>query len=170
MKKHIKYISEISSNHNSNLTRSKKLINISAASGFDTVKFQLFKVDKLFHKSVLKKSKKHRDRIKWELPEKYLPIIYKYAKKKGLNFGCTPFYLEAVDILKPFVDFYKIASYEILRLDLFDKCIKTRKHIIFSTGMANKHEITNVLKLFKKKKFNNFSIMACSSIYPTNFL
>ena len=43
----------------------------------------------------------------------------------------------------------------------------TKKHIIFSTGMANKNEIINILQLFKKKKFNNFSIMACSSIYPT---
>ena len=45
-----KFISEISSNHNNNLSRSKKLIQISARLGFDIVKFQLFKIEKLFSK------------------------------------------------------------------------------------------------------------------------
>ena len=34
--------------------------------------------------------------------------------------------------------------------------------------MANEKEVIKVLKLFRKKNYNNFSIMACSSIYPTN--
>lgn len=167
MKNHIKYIAEISSNHNSNLQRCKKLIDIASKSGFDSVKFQLFKIEKLFHSSILKKSKKHRDRVKWEMNENYISTLYNYSKKKGLNFGCTPFYIEAVEKLRPYVDFYKIASYEILRKDLFEKCIDTKKHIIFSIGMANQKEVIEVLKLFKKKKYDNFSIMACSSIYPT---
>ena len=38
-----KFISEISSNHNSSLKRSIKMIKISSKIGFDIVKFQLFK-------------------------------------------------------------------------------------------------------------------------------
>lgn len=167
MKKHIKYIAEISSNHNSNLQRCKKFIDICSKSGFDSVKFQLFRIEELFHSSILQKSKKHRLRKKWELSEKFLPILSSYAKQKGLNFGCTPFYFQAIEILEPYVDFFKIASYEILRLDLIEKCIQTKKHIIFSIGMANEKEVIKVLNLFKKKNYNNFSIMACSSIYPT---
>ena len=99
-----------------------------------------------------------------------MKIIYLHCintPKKGLNFGCTPFYIEAVEILRPYVDFYKIASYEILREDLFIKCINTKKHIIFSEyRMAREDEIVEVLNLFKKIS-NNSSVMACSSIYPT---
>ena len=51
-------------------------------SGFDSVKFQLFKLEKLFHSSILKKSKRHRDRVKWELNENYISTLYKYSKKK----------------------------------------------------------------------------------------
>ena len=167
MKNKIKYIAEISSNHNSSLIRCKKFIDIAKISGFDSVKFQLFKIEKLFHNSILKKSKKHRLRKKWELSESFLPKLSLHAKKKGLNFGCTPFFYDAVEILEPYVDFFKIASYELLRLDLIERCIQTKKHIIFSIGMANQKEVIEVLKLFKKKKYDNFSIMACSSIYPT---
>ena len=52
-----KFISEISSNHNGNLKRSLKMIKLSADIGFDIVKFQLFKIDKLFVKEILDKSK-----------------------------------------------------------------------------------------------------------------
>ena len=45
-----KFISEISSNHNGSLLRSLKMIKLSADIGFDVVKFQLFKIDKLFAK------------------------------------------------------------------------------------------------------------------------
>ena len=98
------------------------------------------------------------------MPVKYLPILSSYAKKKGLKFGCTPFYMDAVKILKPYVDFYKIASYELLWLDLFKECINTKKKLIFSTGMSTQKEVEKILRLLKNKKFKNFSIMRCNNI------
>ena len=40
------------------------MIDVSSKVGFDIVKFQLFKIDKLFSKEVLIRSKNHRDRKK----------------------------------------------------------------------------------------------------------
>lgn len=169
MNKKIKFIAEVSSNHNQSLKRCKKFIDIASKIGCYAIKFQLFKIDELFSKEVLKKYKTHRDRKKWELPVKYLPILSSYAKKKGLKFGCTPFYMDAVKILKPYVDFYKIASYELLWLDLFNECINTKKKLIFSTGMSTQKEVEKIFRLLKKKKFKNFSIMRCNSAYPTTY-
>ena len=160
------FISEISSNHNSNLKRSLKLINVSSKIGFDIVKFQLFKIDKLFSKEILFKSKNHRDRKKWELKEKCIPILAKECKKNKIKFCVTPFYLEAVDIIKPYVDFIKIASYEILWEDLLIKCAKTKKPIIISTGMANMKEVINAIKILKKNGAKKIIILHCVSNYP----
>jgi len=44
------FISEVSSNHSRSLDRCIKFIDKSAAIGCDSVKFQLFKIDKLFSK------------------------------------------------------------------------------------------------------------------------
>ena len=161
-----KFISEISSNHNNNLNRSKKLIQISARLGFDIVKFQLFKIEKLFSKEILTKSKKHRDRKKWELKEEYIPILAKECKKNNVKFCVTPFYLEAVDVIKPYVDYIKIASYEILWKDLLIKCAKTKKPIIISTGMANLKEVINAIKILKKNGAKKIIILHCVSNYP----
>ena len=50
-------IAEISSNHNADLDRATDLIKMAANVGFDAVKFQLFKIDELFSKEILDKSK-----------------------------------------------------------------------------------------------------------------
>lgn len=161
-----KFISEISSNHNGNLSRSLKMIKLSADIGFDIVKFQLFKIDKLFAKEILDKSKDHRNRKKWELNEKHIPILAKQCKKSKIKFCVTPFYLDAVDIIKPYVDYIKIASYEILWKDLLIKCAKTKKPIIISTGMANMDEVINAIKILKKNGANKIIILHCVSNYP----
>ena len=72
------------------------------------------------------------------MPLHFIKKISLYCKKKKILFGCTPFYIGAVKELLPYVDFYKIASYELLWDDLFIECIKTKKPIIFSCGMAKK--------------------------------
>jgi sialic acid synthase SpsE len=163
------FIAEICSNHLNDFNRCKKLIDNAKEIGCDAVKFQLFKANQLFSKEILKNSKPHRNIKKLELSVKLIPKLSSYAKKKKIDFGCTPFDIDSLRFLKKYVDFYKIGSYELLRKDLFLECIKFKKKIIFSTGMANKKEINDILNIFKKKNFYNFSVLRCVSSYPTNF-
>lgn len=159
------FIAEISSNHNRDINRCIEFINKSKEIGFDAVKFQLFQIDKLFSNEILDKSKIHRDRSKWELPYEYIKILSKECKKLKIKFGVTPFYLEAVDKIEKYIDFYKIASYELLWLDLIKKCSQKNLPIILSTGMANLKEIDDAVKILKKNK-SNFSLLHCVSQYP----
>jgi len=161
------FIAEVSSNHNSDLDRSKRFIEESAKAGFDAVKFQLFKIDHLFSPEILKKSKKHRDRKQWELPENFLPHLSECAKSNGIEFSCTPFYLEAVEILEEYVSFYKIASYELLWSDLLAKCSHTGKKVILSTGMATIEEISAAVKVLEDSKCSAIELLHCTSAYPT---
>jgi len=162
----MKLIGEVSSNHNKNLKRCFKFIDLCSELKFYAIKFQLFKIEKLFSRDVLKRSKKHRNRKKWELPISFIPKIFTYCKKKKIKFGCTPFYIEAVDILKPYVDFFKISSYELLREDLLIKCAQSKKTVIISTGMATYDEVKNAVKTLKKNKCKKIVVMHCISNYP----
>ncbi len=49
----------------------------------------------------------------------------------------------------PYVDFYKIASYELLWDDLLSACAKTGKPIVISTGMATLEEIQHAVGVIK---------------------
>lgn len=163
----VEFIAEVSSNHNRDLDRMKEFIYTAKEVGCTGIKFQLFKIDKLFAPEILAKSETHRKRKVWELQEKFIPKLAELTHKLDLSFSCTPFYLEAVDILEPYVDFYKIASYELLWHDLFKKCGATGKPIVFSTGMATMNEVQDTLKCLTQTSCIDVTILHCNSAYPT---
>ena len=160
-------IAEISSNHNRDLDRAKKMISLASRYGFDAVKFQVFKINKLFAEEILSKSKQHSDRRQWELPLEFIPHLAEYSRTKGVKFGCTPFYIEAVDFLNPYVDFFKVSSYEILWHDLIRACSDTGKPFFFSTGMASFSEVRDVINVIAHSKTSQIFVMKCTSQYPS---
>ena len=166
----INFIAEISSNHNKSLNRTLKLIKSAKDSGFTSVKFQLFKINQLFSKEILASSFQHRSRAKWELPINFIPKISQYCKKINIKFGCTPFYLGAVKELAPYVDFFKISSYELLWNELLIECAKTKKPLIISTGMANLKEVKRAVKLLNANKVKDLVVMHCVSSYPAKII
>lgn len=161
------FLAEVSSNHNGDLDRCKKIIDAVADAGCHGIKFQLFKVSELFSHEAIAFKPEIKDRVKWELDPELIPLLSDYSHKKGLLFSCTPFYLEAVDILKPYVDFYKIASYELLWDDLFKKCGETGLPVVFSTGMSKEFEIQNALNILNNSKCEEIIMLHCNSSYPT---
>lgn len=163
----IDFIAEVSSNHNGSLDRSIKFIDEAARIGCTSIKFQLFKVSELFAPEILEKSPELRDRVHWELPVEFLPALSDRAHQAGLRFGCSPFYLKAVEELFPYVDFYKIASYELLWNELLIKCAGTGKPVILSTGMAVMDEIRSAVNVLRANGCKNLILLHCVSGYPT---
>ena len=162
------FIAEVSSNHSQDLKRAYKFIDYASAAGCDAVKFQLFEIDKLFAPEILQNSREHRDRKAWELPLEFVPHLSAYCKEKNVQFSCTPFYLEAVAHLEPYVDFFKIASYELLWDELLIECANTGKPVIISTGMADLEEIKHAVEVLE---LNNCTpkVLHCTSAYPTPY-
>src|ERR1700744_976857 len=140
------FIAEASSNHGRDLSRAKAFVDAAADAGCAAVKFQLFKIDRMFAPEVRAQSPKHRAGAEWELPLSHLAPLAEHCSARKIQFSCTPFYLEAVDELAPFVDFYKVASYELLVSDLLKACARTGKPVVLSTGMATMEEIRAAAK------------------------
>lgn len=161
------FIAEVSSNHGQDICRAKAFIKVSQEIGCDAVKFQLFKIDQLFAPEILEKSAEHRKRKQWELPISFLPELSNYTHQLGMQFTCTPFYLKAVSELEPYVDFYKIASYELIWDDLIIACAKTGKELVLSTGMATIDEIQHAVQVFKHHSSAKLTLLHAISGYPT---
>ncbi|MBW0294766.1 N-acetylneuraminic acid synthase [Shewanella xiamenensis] len=161
------FIAEVSSNHHRDLQRCIEFIKTAADIGCDAVKFQLFKIEELFAPEILSKSEMHRKRKQWELPVSFLPQLKQSCDEYGIQFSCTPFYLDAVAELEPFVDFYKIASYELLWDDLLAACAKTGKPIVISAGMANFEEIDHAINVLQNAGCQDITLLHCVSAYPT---
>lgn len=161
------FIAEASSNHDRDLDRALAFVDAAADAGCDAVKFQLFKIAKMFAPEILSKSAKHRARAEWELPLAHLAPIAARCAARGIAFSCTPFYLEAVEALRPHVAFYKIASYELLVTPLLEACAATGKPIVLSTGMATLDEIRNAAATLKRAGARDITLLHCVSAYPT---
>lgn len=160
------FIAEASSNHAQDLSRALAFVDAAASCGCDAVKFQLFRVNELFAPEVLAKSAKLRARVAWELPVSHIEPLTLRARERGIQFSCTPFYLEAVKELEPHVAFYKIASYELLWDDLLKACAQTGKPVIISTGMATMPEIEGAVRTLKRAGCRDLTVLHCVSAYP----
>jgi len=165
----MKFIAEISSNHGHDLERSLRFIDVAAEIGCDSVKFQLFRIDELFAPEILSRSEAHRRRRLWELPLDFLPPLAERCRQRGIEFACTPFYLDAVAQLEPHVAFYKIASYELLWHELLTACARTGKPVVMSTGMATLEEIAAAVTALRAGGCRDLTLLHCTSAYPTPY-
>ena len=161
------FIAEASSNHGRDLGRALAFVDAAAEAGCDAVKFQLFRIDRMFAPEILARSAKHRARRDWELPREHLAPLAERCLARRIQFSCTPFYLEAVEELRPFVAFYKIASYELLVDDLLKACARTGKPIVLSTGMATMDEIVRASSVLRDAGASDVTLLHCVSAYPT---
>ncbi|MBF0246911.1 MAG: N-acetylneuraminate synthase family protein [Alphaproteobacteria bacterium] len=161
------FIAEVSSNHHRDLDRCLHFIDTAHACGCGAVKFQLFRIRELFAPEILERSARHRARTEWELPPEFLPALTERTHALGMLFSCTPFYLDAVGELEPFVDFYKIASYELLWDDLLRACARTGKPVVLSTGMADMDEIGHACDTLRGSGCRDLTLLHCVSSYPT---
>ncbi|HVU20985.1 MAG TPA: N-acetylneuraminate synthase family protein [Rhizomicrobium sp.] len=161
------FIAEASSNHGRDLGRALAFVDAAADAGCDAVKFQLFKIDRMFAPEILSQSPKHRARREWELPVAHLKPLAERCHERGIQFSCTPFYLEAVEELAPYVDFYKVASYELLVTPLLEACAESGKPVVLSTGMATMDEIVRAADTLKRAGAKDITLLHCVSAYPT---
>ncbi len=163
----VRFVAEVSSNHHTDLERCLAFVDRAADIGCDAVKFQLFRMDQLFAPEILGARPELQARRAWELPEEMIPAIAERARSRRLELGCTPFFLEAVDVLEPHVDFFKIASYELMWDDLLRACARTGKPVVLSTGMADFREVGHALSVLCSAGCRDLTLLACISGYPT---
>lgn len=151
------FIADIASNHNGSLDRALDLIELAALHGADAVKFQHFTADTLLNKKAFdsmpkKAHQKNWDKSVWEvfeensIPFQWTKPLYLACQKAGIEFMSTPYYLEAVDHLNPFVSRWKVGSGDIDNYPLLRKLAETGKEIILSTGASDMYEVEDALE------------------------
>jgi len=163
----VSFVADLCTNHMGSWPRALALIHAAKEVGCDAVKFQLGRHDKLWAPEV-RKSKEHL--IPYELPLEWLPEIRKVCDELQMRFGCTPLCLEAVGELEPWVDFYKISSYEAMWAELVNLCHATRKPIVVSLGLVLDLLAFKMKVLWPARErgpWPDLTVLHCVSKYPT---
>lgn len=167
-------IAEIAQAHEGSFNQCFAFIDAAKECGVDAVKFQthIAQAESTSKEEWRKKfSFKNETRFEYWQRMGFSGSEWKqlkeYTHKKGLYFISSPFSEEAVDLLLDLdLDFWKVASGEVLSYSMLDKMIKSKKHIFVSTGMSSWDEIDEFVGYLKYYKAS-FTLLQCSTAYPT---
>jgi N-acetylneuraminate synthase len=165
-------VAEAGSNHNGNLDQALAIIDAAKAANADAVKFQNFRADKLYPRNAgssdyLPVKKPIYEIIKgMEMPPEWIPVLADYCKARALIFFSAPFDEESADRLEPYVDVYKIASYEITHAPLIRHVARKNKPVIISTGTADLAEVRQALEWCYAEGNRDIILLQCTASYP----
>lgn len=167
-------VAEIGQAHDGSLGILHSLIDASASSGVNAVKFQI-------HISEAESSPQEPFRIPFSFVDKTRFDYWKrmeltfdqwkgvrdHCDDVGVEFLATPFSNAAVDILESLgVQRYKVGSGDINNPLLLDKIAMTGKEVILSTGLASDQDAYEAVKRLKSKSVP-VSVLQCTTKYPT---
>jgi sialic acid synthase SpsE len=165
-------IGEAGSNHDGQLDQALRLVELGAEAGVDGVKFQVFRADRLYPRSAGVSEYLELDRpihdviAELEVPYEWLPALARRCRELGLLFVASAFDEESADRLDPFVDAFKIASYELTHLPLVDYVARKGKPTIVSTGTADLEEVAATVDCVRSTGNNGLVLMQCTAAYP----
>ena len=170
-------IAEMSGNHAGSINRAIEIIHAAKESGADCIKIQTYTPDTItmdcdneyFHIGDGTWAGENLYQLygKAYTPWDWQPRLKEEADKIGIDFFSTPFDATSVDFLEDMgVDFYKIASFELVDIPLIKYVASKGKPIIMSTGMATLDEIQDAVDAIKSVGNNQLALLRCASAYP----
>ena len=168
-------IAEIAQAHDGSLGILHSYIDALANKGVHAIKFQTHiaeaesSINEPFRVKFSKQDKTRFDywkRMEFSLDE--WKNIKKHCDDVGLEFMSSPFSNAAVDLLeKVGVKRYKVGSGEVNNFVLLNKIAETKKPVIISSGMSSLIELDRTVDFLKSKNVE-YSILQCTTSYPTN--
>lgn len=170
-------IAEMSANHAGDINRAIEIIHAAKKAGADCIKIQTYTPDTITIDCDNKYFKINDGTWGGETlyslygkaytPWEWQPLLKKEADKAGIDFLSTPFDRTSVDFLEDIgVDFYKIASFEIVDIPLIKYVASKGKPMIISTGMASLEEIEEAVNVAREEGCKDICLLKCSSVYP----
>lgn len=170
-------IAEMSANHAQDYNKAIEIIHAAKESGADCIKIQTYTPDTMtidcdneyfqIKKGIWKGEKLYELYGKAYTPWEWQYDLKKEADKIGIDFLSTPFDKTSVEFLEELgLEFYKIASFELVDIPLIKYIASKGKPIIMSTGMGSLGEIEEAVKTIKSQGNEKICLLKCSSAYP----
>jgi N-acetylneuraminate synthase len=171
-------IAELSANHLGSLERALAIVDAAADAGCDALKLQTFTPGSMtlesstgdFHIA----DGPWQGRSLWELygeahtPWDWHARLFAHGAARGLVVFSTPFDELAVEQLDRLgAPAFKIASFELVDLELIACAARTGKPLIMSTGMASDEEVVEALETARHHGSGGVALLHCISGYPT---
>lgn len=170
------FIADVAANHDGDLGRAKELIYMCAEAGADAAKFQHFAAETIVSDYGFKNlgsQKSHQSQWKKSVFEVYkdaslnvgwTPALKETCDKAGITFFTSPYSLELVEAVDPYVPAYKIGSGDVTWPEIIEYIAKKNKPVIMATGASTGDEAYIAVQHVLRHN-PNFCLMQCNTNY-----
>ncbi|WKN43247.1 N-acetylneuraminate synthase family protein [Tunicatimonas pelagia] len=168
----IHIIAEAGTNHNGQLTKAKKLVDIARAARADSVKFQIIYPFGLYLPGEYEYG--HYDikeviRIRTEgmLQDEEYDELAAYCQEKEVSFTASVFDERGLDLLMKFNPPYiKIASCDLNNIRFLRQVAERGKKMVVSTGMSSLSDVEKSMNVLAQANHTDIVLLHCVSVYP----
>jgi N-acetylneuraminate synthase len=171
-------IAEMSGNHNRSIERALAIMRAAKEAGADAVKLQTYTAETMTLDVEHSRFRVHGDNP-WRgehlfslyeraaTPWEWHKPLFELGREMGITVFSTPFDFAAVELLESLgAPAYKIASFEVVDLELIRRCAETRKPLFISTGTATLTEIADAVEAAREAGAQGLILLKCTSVYP----
>jgi len=170
------FVADIASNHDGDLERAKLLIRLCAKAGANAAKFQNFRAAKLVSNYGFKSlgdQESHQSNWKKSVfavydaasvPWEWTPALLQECEACGIEYFSAPYDLDAVDMLDPYVNLFKIGSGDITWPEMLRKVASKRKPVLLATGASDIEDVKRAVEEIRRVN-PDLVLMQCNTNY-----
>jgi N-acetylneuraminate synthase len=170
------FIADIAANHDGDIKRAFKLIELAKESGATAAKFQNFKASKivsrrgfeslggrLSHQATWKKSvyEVYEDA---SISEDWTCQLKEKCDEVGIEYMTSPYDFDSVDLVAPYVNAFKIGSGDISWLDILEYISKKGKPVLLATGASSLEDVKRAVSVITNIN-TSLILMQCNTNY-----
>lgn len=172
------FIADIAANHDGDLNRAYKLIELAKESGADAAKFQNFHAGQIVSRNGFDTMKKMTHQASWSksvydvyddatLPLDWTEKLKEKCDEVGIEYMTSPYDVESVDRVDPYVNAYKIGSGDIQWTEMLEYIASKGKPVIIASGASDLEDVKRAYQSIQKYT-KEIVLMQCNTNYTAS--
>lgn len=172
------FVADIAANHDGNIKRAFKLIELAKEAGADAAKFQNFKARTIVSQKGFDTMEKLSHQSDWEksiyevydeasISDDWTGLLKEKCDEIGIEYITSPYDMSAVDTCDPYLRAYKIGSGDITWPEIIKYIAKQGKPVMLATGASNLADVERAFKIISQYN-NQIILMQCNTNYTAS--
>lgn len=169
------FIADIAANHDGDLNRAFKLIELAKEAGADVAKFQNFKAKTIVSKNGFDTMPQTSHQASWKksvyevyedasVDDEWTIRLKEKCNEVGIEYMTSPYDFSSVDHAATYVNAFKIGSGDITWLEIIEYMAKKGKPILLATGACNMNDVDRAMNVLEKNN-SDIVLMQCNTNY-----